>query len=116
LYRYSNQSHRFYEKPSLFQTSTLLGTGRRYSFRPSKLNDPFSASFTDFGFWKLWYDFTGSQRQLSINIDEMYGDTARLGVWARAGANVGTYGLDLHHRKEVLAKISIHPGQKDGKG
>lgn len=49
----------------------------RYSRGFNKFNGPFLASITDL--WKLWYAFTGSQKQLYVDIHQKYGDIVRVG-------------------------------------
>lgn len=64
----------FYGLAFLFILS-LLRT--RYYRGLNKFDGPFLASFTNL--WKLWYAFTGSQKQMYVDIHEKYGDIVRIG-------------------------------------
>jgi hypothetical protein len=55
--------------------ANLLRT--RYSRGLNKFNGPFLASITDF--WKVWYAYTGVQKQPYVDIHRKYGDVVRIG-------------------------------------
>ena len=78
----------------------------RYYRGLNKFNGPFLASFTDL--WKIWYAFTGSQKQLYVDIHEKYGDIVRVGPkelsFADPRAIRDIYGLDGSSQKVRKAR------------
>ena len=49
----------------------------RYSRGLNKFNGPFLASITNL--WKVWYEYTSSQKRMYEDIHKKYGDIVRVG-------------------------------------